>query len=118
MPATHVFVVQRGTALYDRYEDRFIAIVGVFAALDDANAAVRACRREFMEEFGISDDDEDDGGFAGFCYEDRGEVIEEDGRAATSPGGGTPVGFYWEFDDGSCWHSCGVECFPLLGSGT
>jgi len=109
---THVFLVQRGTALYERYEDKFTSVLGVFAKLEDANQAVQACRQEFMKEFGIDDaaagDDEE---FTGFCYEDRGSI--KDGEA---PAAGTPVGLYWEFDDGLCWYSCGVECFRLLGS--
>lgn len=112
---THVFVVQRGTALYNRYEDKFIGIVGIFATLADANRAVQVCQREFMKESGIEEaagDDDDE--FTGFCYEDRGSI--KDGE--TPLAGGTPVGLYWEFDDGSCWYSCGVECFQLLGSGS
>jgi hypothetical protein len=108
---THVFVVQRGTALYERYEDKFIGIVGIYATLEDANRAVQVSQREFMKEFGIEEVTGDDDEFVGFCYEDRGGV--KDGEASPA---GTPVGLFWEFDDGLCWYTCGVECFRVIGS--
>jgi hypothetical protein len=128
-PPRTIFVVQRGTALYEHYEDKFASIIGVFFSLDAANGAVEACRREFMADFGIIEeearggDDDDDDEFDGFCYEDRGggSDEEEDGKERGGglglEAGGMPVGSYWEFDDGTCWYSCGVECWLVMGLG-
>ena len=139
---SHVYVVQRATALYQSYEDRFIDIVGVFASLEAANKAVRRCQREFMTEFKIEEGINGEDLF-GFCWEDRGgyagdgrqEHSEREGKertrvekpenkvdgkrgesASVTKAGGKEVGLYWEFDDGACWYSCGVECWPVLGS--
>ncbi|KAJ9165801.1 hypothetical protein NKR19_g14 [Coniochaeta hoffmannii] len=130
-PRSYIYLVQRGTALYSCYEDRFKDVVGVYSALEDANRAVRECQRGFMAEFKIeasstrNDDGDDDDAreFVGFCWEDRGnwrgdaEGAKEGGRVAANVRGkaGRPVGLYWEFDDGQCWFSCGVECWPVVG---
>jgi len=114
MALPHVFIVKRGTALYSNYEDKFIGIVGVFAKLEDANRAVLLCQREFMQEFGI-DEAASAEEFNGFCYEDRGGGGgggQDDVQPSPT---GTPVGLFWEFDDGSSWYLCGVECFHVLG---
>lgn len=49
--------MQRGTALYEHYEDKFTSIIGVFGSLDAANSAVEACRREFIADFGIMEEE-------------------------------------------------------------
>lgn len=112
-PPPRVFLVQRATALYSSYEDKFAEVIGVYSTLEDANAAVRGSRREFMAEFGIEEEEgegEGEGGdFTGFVYEDRGSGESRKGNQRV------PVGLYWEFEDGVCFYSCGVECWPVLG---
>ncbi len=105
-----IFIVQRGTAFYQSFEDRFIEIVGVFASLKDANAAVRLCKKEFMAEFGIAEPESaeaDDN--TGFRIEDRGD--EYHGTPSLT---GTSVGLYWELDNGTGWYTCGVECYGVI----
>ena len=103
-----VYIVQRGTAFYQSFDDKFIEIVGVFASLKDANRAVSLCRKQFMEEFGIPEPTEDDQ-FIGFRMEDHGDTFT--GEPSLT---GVPAGLYWEFDNGTGWYTCGVECFAVI----
>jgi hypothetical protein len=142
---THVFVVQKAAASLAGYAEAqtITEIVGVFASLAGAEAAVRACQREFVAEFALGEEEEGAGDpdeFIGLKTEDRGGVCGKgmgkgsDGNGAERGGNGTEgaageagnvpatgvhVGYYWEFDEDLEGHfySCGIQCFPLIGPG-